>query len=72
MHADAETKGIKPERAVISFGPEHSLLDRNHVELAWEEARTLSPRPAIIVFAAFEFDPDAAREIDSLTKEKQA
>jgi adenine-specific DNA-methyltransferase len=24
----------------------------------------------IIVFAAFEFDPDAAREIDSLTKEK--
>jgi adenine-specific DNA-methyltransferase len=70
LHADAETKGIKPERVVISFGPEYSLLDRNQVELAWEEARTLSPRPAIIVFAAFEFDPDAAREIDSLTKEK--
>jgi len=70
LHADAETKGGKPERVVISFGPEYSLLDRNQVELAWEEARTLSPRPAIIVFAAFEFDPDAAREIDSLTKEK--
>ena len=70
LHADAETKGAKPERVVISFGPEHSLLDRNQVELAWEEARTLSPRPSIIVFAAFEFDPDAAREIDSLTKEK--
>ena len=70
LHADAETKGAKPERVVISFGPEYSLLDRNQVELAWEEARTLSPRPAIIVFAAFEFDPDAAREIDSLTKEK--
>lgn len=70
LHADAETKGVKPERVVISFGPEHSLLDRNQVELAWEEARTLSPRPAIIVFAAFEFDPDAAKEIDSLTKEK--
>ena len=70
LHADAETKGVKPERVTISFGPEHSLLDRNQVELAWEEARTLSPRPAIIVFAAFEFDPDAAREIDSLTKEK--
>jgi adenine-specific DNA-methyltransferase len=70
LHADAETKGIKPERVVISFGPEHSLLDRNQVELAWEEARTLSPRPAIIIFAAFEFDPDAAKEIDSLTKEK--
>jgi len=70
LHADAETKGVKPERVVISFGPEYSLLDRNQVELAWEQARTLSPRPAIIVFAAFEFDPDAAREIDSLTKEK--
>jgi adenine-specific DNA-methyltransferase len=70
LHADAETKGSKPERVVISFGPEHSLLDRNQVELAWEEARTLSPRPSVIVFAAFEFDPDAAREIDSLTKEK--
>lgn len=70
LHADAETKGVKPERVVVSFGPEHSLLDRNQVELAWEEARTLSPRPAMIVFAAFEFDPDAAREIDSLTKEK--
>ena len=70
LHADAETKGAKPERVVISFGPEHSLLDRNQVELAWEEARTLSPRPSMIVFAAFEFDPDAAKEIDSLTKEK--
>ncbi len=70
LHADGETKGVKPERVVISFGPEHSLLDRNQVELAWEEARTLSPRPAILVFAAFEFDPDAAKEIDSLTKEK--
>ena len=70
LHADAETKGAKPERVVISFGPEYSLLDRNQVELAWEEARTLSPRPAVIVFAAFEFDPDAAKEIDSLTKDK--
>jgi adenine-specific DNA-methyltransferase len=70
LHADAETKGVKPDRVVISFGPEHGLLDRNQVELAWEEARTLSPRPVILVFAAFEFDPDAAKEIDSLTKEK--
>jgi adenine-specific DNA-methyltransferase len=70
LHADAETKGVKPERVVFSFGPEHSLLDRNQVELAWQEARTLSPRPSILVFAAFEFDPDAAKEIDSLTKDK--
>jgi adenine-specific DNA-methyltransferase len=70
LHADAETKGTKPERVVISFGPEFSLLEQRQVELAWEEARTLSPKPAILVFAAFEFDPEAAKDIDGLTKEK--
>lgn len=70
LHADAETKGVKPERVVISFGPEHSLLEQRQVELAWEEARTLNPKPSIIVFAAFEFDPEAAKDIDELTKEK--
>lgn len=70
LHADAETKGEKAERVVISFGPTHGPLEQRQVELAWEEARTLSPKPAIIVFAAFEFDPEAAKDIDELTKEK--
>jgi adenine-specific DNA-methyltransferase len=70
LHADAETKGVKAERVVISFGPEYSLLEQRQVELAWEEARTLVPKPSIIVFAAFEFDPEAAKDIDELTKEK--
>jgi adenine-specific DNA-methyltransferase len=70
LHADAETKGKVPERAVISFGSEYSPLDPRQVELAWEEARTLSPKPGILVFAAFEFDPEAAKDIDSMTKEK--
>ena len=70
LHADAETKGAKPERVVFSFGPEYSLLEQRQVELAWEEARTLSPKPAILVFAAFEFDPEAAKDIDGMTKEK--
>src|SRR5205814_248371 len=63
LHADAETKGKIAERVVISFGPEHSLLDTRQVQLAWEEARTLYPKPAILVFAAFEFDPEAAKDI---------
>ncbi len=70
LHADAETKGVKPERVVISFGPQHSLLEQRQVELAWEEARTLSPKPAMLVFAAFEFDPEAAKDIDGMTREK--
>jgi adenine-specific DNA-methyltransferase len=70
LHADAETKGAKAERVVISFGPAYSLLEQRQVEMAWEEARTLVPKPAMIVFAAFEFDPEAAKDIDDLTKEK--
>jgi adenine-specific DNA-methyltransferase len=70
LHADAETKGVKPERVVFSFGPEYSLLEQRQVELAWEEARTLVPKPAVIVFAAFEFDPEAAKDIDAMTREK--
>lgn len=38
--------------------------------MAWEEARTLSPKPALLVFAAFQFDPEAAKDIDELTPEK--
>jgi adenine-specific DNA-methyltransferase len=70
LHADAETKGVKPERVVISFGPEHAPLEQRQVEMAWEEARTLHPKPDILVFAAFQFDPEAAKDIDDLTKEK--
>ena len=33
--------------------------------LAWEEGRTLSPKPAILVFAAFEFDPEADLRLGS-------
>ena len=70
LHADAETKGVKPERVVISFGPEYAPLEQRQVEMAWEEARTLNPKPEMLVFAAFQFDPEAAKDIDELTKEK--
>jgi adenine-specific DNA-methyltransferase len=70
LHADAETKGKQADRVVFSFGNEYAPLDPRQVELAWDEARTLHPKPAILVFAAFEFDPEAAKDIDSMTKDK--
>ena len=85
LHAEAETRpndrgadSVKmPEpkygksmRVVISFGPEHAPLEQRQVELAWEEARQLSPKPAMILFVAFQFDPEAAKDIDELTPEK--
>jgi adenine-specific DNA-methyltransferase len=70
LQADAETKNGKSERVVISFGPDYAPLETRQVESAWEEARTLHPKPEILVFAAFQFDPEAAKDIDELTKEK--
>jgi adenine-specific DNA-methyltransferase len=64
LHADGETKDDKPQRIVVSFGPEHAPLEQRQVAQAIEEAQTLVPKPKLIVFAAFQFDPEAARDID--------
>ena len=64
LHADAETKEDAPQRVVVSFGPEHAPLEQRQVEAALEEARKLVPKPPIVVFAAFQFDPEAAKDID--------
>ena len=64
LHAEAETAEKSPKRVFVSFGPEHSLLERRQVELALQEAQKQKPAPGMIVFAAFEFDPEAAKDID--------
>ena len=64
LHADAETKEDSPRRVVVSFGPEHAPMEQRQVALAITDAQKLVPRPAIIVFAAFQFDPEAAKDID--------
>lgn len=80
LHAEAETKpndagaatvseggaASEVQRVVVSFGPEHAPLEQKQVERAWHEARSLYARPALLVFAAFQFDPEAAKDIDEL------
>ncbi len=51
-------------RVVVSFGPEHAALEQRQVEMAMREAGELFPRPKMIVFCAFTFDPEAAKDID--------
>ncbi len=57
-----------PQRIVVSFGPPYAPLEQRQVEHAWKEALTLAqPRlPSLLVFAAFQFDPEAAKDIDEL------
>jgi len=78
LHADGETRpsaegansvredapAYTPMRAAISFGSEHAPLDKRQVEQAVQEAQNLVPRPKLVLFAAFQFDPEAAKDID--------
>jgi adenine-specific DNA-methyltransferase len=69
IHAIASTKEDNPKKVAISFGPEHAPLEQKQVEWAFEEAHKLHPKPSFVVFAAFQFDPEAAKDIDETKSE---
>lgn len=54
------------ETIAVSFGPEHAALEQKQVERAIEDAQKLVPRPKFVVFCAFTFDPEAAKDIDEM------
>jgi adenine-specific DNA-methyltransferase len=78
LHAEGETRpsaegatslkeegtAYAPQRVAISFGPEFAPLEPRQVEAAIEEAQTLVPKPKLLIFAAFQFDPEASKDID--------
>jgi adenine-specific DNA-methyltransferase len=64
LNARAETDSGKG--AVVSFGPEYSPLEQRQVELAIGEAQELVPKPKLVIFASFQFDPEASKDIDEL------
>lgn len=63
LSAEAETKDDR-KRVIISFGPEHSAITKAQVEGALHEASRLVPKPEMLIFAGFQFDPVASEEID--------
>lgn len=54
------------EKVAVSFGPEHAALEQRQVEIAMREAGDLFPLPKLLVFCAFTFDPEAAKDIDNI------
>ena len=71
LHAGGETAPgaetaapFSPEPVAVSFGPDHAPLEQRQVAQALEEAQSLVPRPRVLVFSAFQFDPEAAKDID--------
>jgi adenine-specific DNA-methyltransferase len=67
IQAEAETKEDVPKKVLVVFGPEHAPLEQRQVEDAWQEARALNPD--MLLFCAFQFDDEAAKDIDELTPE---
>ena len=75
LHAEAELKEDgefrgkewkRGDRVVLAFGPEHAPMEQRQVAKAFEEAASLRPKPAGLLFCAFQFDPEAAKDIDEM------
>ena len=68
LHAEGETRDddetAHAEQVVVSFGQDHAPLEQRQVAHAIEEAQHLVPKPKVILFAAFQFDPEASKDID--------
>jgi len=69
LHAEGEILTEKTvQKAVISFGPDFGPLDQRQVEQAINEAKALKEPPNFIIFTAFHFDPEAAKDIDQINQ----
>jgi len=68
LHAKGEIleKNGETKKAYISFGPDFGPLEQRQVEEAIKEAREMKEKPDFIIFAAFHFDPEAAKDIDQI------
>ena len=68
MQQTTETPQLKNKnselKTLIVFGPEHAPLEQRTVELAIDEARYM--KPDILLFCAFQFDEEAAKDIDEI------
>ena len=67
IHATGESQREQDgntSNVAVSFGPDFAPLEQRQVEKTIEEARQLVPKPDIMVFSAFQFDPEASKDID--------
>lgn len=65
IHGVAITKDTG-ERVLVSFGPDHGALEQRQVEQAITDARRYGPGFSLLLFCAFTFDPEAAKDIDEM------
>ena len=66
FQAEGETKEDVPKRAIICFGSETKVMDARYIDMALNEAQNMRPTPQYIIFAAFQFGPEAAQMVDDV------
>jgi adenine-specific DNA-methyltransferase len=68
LHAEAEVLEDtgKTKKAIVSFGPDFGPLEQRQIEIALNEVRDLKDKPDLVIFTAFHFDPEAAKDIDHI------
>ena len=66
LQAEGETKESSPRHVVVCFGSETKPMDSRMVDMAFDEVENLRPKPDIILFAAFQFDPEAGKDLDEM------
>ena len=64
FQAEGETKENSPKRAIICFGSETKVMDARFIDMALNEAQNMRPTPGYIIFAAFQFGPEASQMLD--------
>lgn len=68
IHAEGEVREDdgNMSKANVVFANETGPLEQRQVELALRETMEEKDRPAHLIFAAFQFDPEAAKDIDQI------
>lgn len=67
IQAEGEVlEGDTMKKANVVFAGEYGPLDQREVELALKATMEEKDRPAYLIFAAFQFDPEASKDIDMI------
>ena len=63
IYAEGETKE-DGRRTIVCFGSEYAPLEQRQIEEALKEAKPF--HPDLVIFCAFQFDPEASKDVDEL------
>lgn len=66
IHAEGETHEDRPKQVAVCFGSETHPIDVKIVDRAMDELSHLAKQPELMIFAGFQFDPEASKLINEM------